>query len=493
MAIVKIERASNATFTYKIGNGESVPLQRGDYRIYQVFDSEISEHRISFLDKHTRNDVIRSIPLSDFRDNNDLPFADLTAFYAYLNTGGDGDGLFFLNKSSSGGSGAFDTALFKIYTYEQIDISAGTGATTGTLQETPAGATIQTTGELEDNAILLLLNASGYPIDESPQDSGSFITATLDGLGNWNVTGNYPDPVAIVYIYTITGADYANLTANEVDHIIEQFSDGEVVTSNGIIGGKGSDDPVRLPNNTEGPAADFAEIYHRFDNSALNSTSLFSLNGNTQQLKYELRADGHVFRAGNNWMINLYFGAGPTFRCNSKRGVRYENSTEYASFNPDTEDVYIPSWEIVRTYTAKEIYSFHSKDFVGSNVIIPPLGVDKNDQIKVFNLDGGMTIRNIKFIVGSPTVNPASWGIDIRHVSAVGQSGIAGGVTNTSGTSLWTGTFSTTTTTALSQAYDEALDVDVDIPSDGHLIVTTTTVTETGASGVMINLETTRY
>jgi hypothetical protein len=184
---------------------------------------------------------------------------------------------------------------------------------------------------------------------------------------------------------------------------------------------------------------------------------LYSLNGNTQNIIYQLRADGHVVRSGNNWIISLYSSAGPTFRCNSKRGIRYENSSEYASFNPETNGVYIPSWDIVSAYTAKEVYSFHSEGVVGSNVIIPPLGVDKNSQVKVFRVDLGMTIRNIKFIVGSPTVNPASWGIDIRHVSGVGQSGIAGGVTNTSGTSLWTGTFSTTTTTALSQAYDEAL------------------------------------
>lgn len=426
----------------------------------------------------------------DWVKDGGVPFTTVSDFTSYI------EPFFFLKRTGSGGSGAFDTSIFKIYTYETIDISTGTVPATGSLQEVPTGATIQTTGELEDNAILLLLNASGYPIDETPIDpiTGDYITVSLNGSGNYSATALYPDPVAIVYIYTISGADYANLTNTEVDHIIQQFSDGEVATSNGIIGGKGSNDPVRLPNNTEGLTSDFAEIYHRFDNSSLSFADvLYSLNGNTQSLKYELRADGHVLRSGNNWIISLYNAAAPTFRCNSKRGVRYENTTEYANFNPDTDGVYIPSWELVRTYTAKEVYSFHSKDVVGSNVIIPPLGVDKSSQVKVFRVDSGMTIRNIKFIVGSPTVNPASWGIDIRHVSAVGQSGIVGGVTNTSGTSLWTGTFSTTTTTALSQAYDEALDVDVDIPSDGHLIVTTTTVTETGSSGVMITLETTRY
>lgn len=487
MATVKIERASSATFTYKIGNGESVPLQRGDYRVYQVYDNQISEHRISFLDKHTRNDVIRSIPLSDFRDNNDAPFADLAAFYTYLNTGGDGDGLFFLNRNTGGGSGAFDTSLFKIYTYETIDISAGTGATTGALQETPAGATIQTTGEFEDNAILLLLNASGYPIDESPTSGGSFITASLDGLGNWSVTGNYPDPVAIVYIYTITGANYANLTASEVDHIIQQFSDGEVETDNVIIGGKGSEDPVRLPTYVEATSVLSDNVGMGISSNGnfrifrVNTNFLYELTNTRHRINWRQR----ILLVGENGII-FYDGE-------DNKGVKYNSNADYSAFDPLTDLTYVPSWEIVRTYTAKEVYSFHSKDVVGSNVIIPPLGVDKSSQIKVFRLDGGMTIRNIKFIVGSPTVNPASWGIDIRHVSAVGQSGIAGGVTNTSGTSLWTGTFSTTSTDALGQPYDKALGVDVDIPSDGHLIVTTTTVTETGASGVMINLETTRY
>ena len=103
MATVKIESSSSSTFTYKIGNGESIPLQRGDYRLYKIYDSEISDYKISILDKHTGNEIVKNIALSDFIDNNDAPFADLAAFYEYLNLGDDGNGLFFLNRTEGGG------------------------------------------------------------------------------------------------------------------------------------------------------------------------------------------------------------------------------------------------------------------------------------------------------------------------------------------------------------------------------------------------------
>ena len=111
MAIVKIVSSSSSTFTYQIGNGESIPLQRGDYRLYNIYDSEISDYKISIVDKHNGNEIVKNIPLSDIRNSNDNSFADLSSFYEYLSLGDDGNGLFFLNKSSGGSGGGSENGF----------------------------------------------------------------------------------------------------------------------------------------------------------------------------------------------------------------------------------------------------------------------------------------------------------------------------------------------------------------------------------------------
>lgn len=98
-------------------------------------------------------------------------------------------------------------------TYRQnIDI---TGTTTGQINF-PVGTTLDT-NDYPGNAVLSLRGASGEFLGESPRESdGSIITASLDTLGNWSVTGTTPDSVDIVFRISLKAKDLDNLVAEYV-------------------------------------------------------------------------------------------------------------------------------------------------------------------------------------------------------------------------------------------------------------------------------------
>lgn len=95
----------------------------------------------------------------------------------------------------------------KIIYFEVLDIAV---ATAGTINP-PTGATIQLDefGMAKD-AVLSTLSG-GQPTFESPYSGTTPIAVNLDGAGNWSVSGNYPQPVALVYVFSIKLKDFQNL------------------------------------------------------------------------------------------------------------------------------------------------------------------------------------------------------------------------------------------------------------------------------------------
>ena len=109
---------------------------------------------------------------------------------------------------------------FKITYYEIIDISI---STSGSLQSTPAGATINESqfGEA-GNSVLSTLTGQSTPTFESPLNTGgTSITANLSNIGDWVSSDLYVDPVAIIYSINITLNDWANLNQSNVIDLVE--------------------------------------------------------------------------------------------------------------------------------------------------------------------------------------------------------------------------------------------------------------------------------
>lgn len=115
-------------------------------------------------------------------------------------------------------------STFKVTYYEIIDISA---ATSGSLQASPQGATIQE-GEFGEsgNSILSKLNTSSKPSYSSPVDGvGDPITVNLDTNGDWMASDTFSDPVALIYSITLSGEDWGNL---DLDKKVDFYQTSEV-------------------------------------------------------------------------------------------------------------------------------------------------------------------------------------------------------------------------------------------------------------------------
>lgn len=104
---------------------------------------------------------------------------------------------------------------FKITYYEIIDISV---STSGSLQSTPTGATINENqfGEA-GNSVLSTLTGQNTPTYDSPVNTGgTSITANLDNLGNWVSSDTFANPVAIIYSITVSLANWNNVVLGSV-------------------------------------------------------------------------------------------------------------------------------------------------------------------------------------------------------------------------------------------------------------------------------------
>ena len=97
--------------------------------------------------------------------------------------------------------------IIKVTYYEVIDISVSTN---GSLQDTPAGATIEPDefGQA-GNSILSTVLPSGKPSYESPKDAGGvFVTANVATDGSYSANLTFPEPVALIYAFTINQLDF---------------------------------------------------------------------------------------------------------------------------------------------------------------------------------------------------------------------------------------------------------------------------------------------
>jgi len=106
--------------------------------------------------------------------------------------------------------------VYKATYFEIIDISA---ATTGSIA-IPQGATVLEE-EFEGRAVITQLNPEGYPNGEASLDgNGDIITANMDTYGNWVSSGNYANPIGLVYQLSILAKDFQNLN---VDNLIDFY------------------------------------------------------------------------------------------------------------------------------------------------------------------------------------------------------------------------------------------------------------------------------
>lgn len=96
----------------------------------------------------------------------------------------------------------------KILYFEVIDISA---TTTGTVT-LPTGATIslEEFGDGQD-AVLSTISGTGQPLFETPYTSGTAIGVTLDSNGDWSVSDNYPDDIAIIFAISISFENFSGI------------------------------------------------------------------------------------------------------------------------------------------------------------------------------------------------------------------------------------------------------------------------------------------
>jgi hypothetical protein len=106
--------------------------------------------------------------------------------------------------------------VYKATYFEVINIS---GTTTGSIA-IPEGATVLEE-EFEGRAVITQLNSEGYPNGEAALDNnGDPITANLATDGNWLSSGNYSQPVGLVYQLSILAKDFQNLN---VDNLIDFY------------------------------------------------------------------------------------------------------------------------------------------------------------------------------------------------------------------------------------------------------------------------------
>ena len=109
--------------------------------------------------------------------------------------------------------------LIRVTYYELIDISA---TTTGSLQQTPVGATINEVALGTDTgALLSTLTAANTPTFESPlTPDGDFIGVDLDVDGNYITSDTFIEPVALIYTFVITFKDFKDYVSENftIDH-----------------------------------------------------------------------------------------------------------------------------------------------------------------------------------------------------------------------------------------------------------------------------------
>lgn len=103
---------------------------------------------------------------------------------------------------------------FKVTYYEILDISA---TTVGSLQETPTGATINENqfGE-SGNSVLSTVTVSSTPTYESPLVGEVPVTVNLGVNGSWVASNTYPNPVALIYSFTIEFGDWNNVSISKI-------------------------------------------------------------------------------------------------------------------------------------------------------------------------------------------------------------------------------------------------------------------------------------
>ncbi len=185
-------------YTLHTSDGRQQYERQNDWIIVQIRDADkkrIEVRDVADIDFIRIDGVAQTIPgtleeVSDFLRDNNFFFDDT----------GDGD---------------FSLETFKVTYYEIIDIS---GTTSGTLQDTPTGATIQE-GEFGEsgNSVLSTLNAQNKPNYLSPTDgNGDAITANLDTDGDWVSSDNFASPVALIYSFTILGSSWENVNADNL-------------------------------------------------------------------------------------------------------------------------------------------------------------------------------------------------------------------------------------------------------------------------------------
>ena len=209
MANFKITSQNNS-FEVEI-DGKKAEFYIGDVLPYTPDGAgqEVFLYEVKGVFKATAKDTMSRdrIPIDLASDTIDVDgvtsFANADALMTALRA------VFFFSVDS------FKTSTFKITYYEIIDISA---TTSGSLQETPTGATINE-GEFGEsgNSILSTITASSQPSYATPLDAlDEPITVNLDTNGNWVASDTYVDPVALIYSINIEGSSWAGVSLDNV-------------------------------------------------------------------------------------------------------------------------------------------------------------------------------------------------------------------------------------------------------------------------------------
>ena len=221
---------------------------------------------------------------------------------------------------------------FKVTYYENIDISS---TTSGSLQSTPTGATINE-DQFGDsgNSVLSTITVASTPTYESPLVGEIPVTVNLGINGSWVASNTYPDPVALIYSITIEFSNWDNVDNSKIIDYYQLEQSIGTDLSLGPISATNLDVNSSTGDNVTLPPADatFAGLMSAADKSKLNNIEPNATADQTaSEIKgsYESNANTNEFTDSEKTKLsnqsNINTGDETTLSIQTKRAVKTVN------------------------------------------------------------------------------------------------------------------------------------------------------------------------